>query len=74
MDPLVGIRLRHLEHRPVGDLECGHLEIAQNEQQAIFRRRQRAGAVLAVAATSAWLALDRPLAHMLHKRVVKGWN
>jgi hypothetical protein len=39
MDPLVGLALAHAEQASVHHLEGIGLEVDQNEEQAIFRRR-----------------------------------
>jgi hypothetical protein len=41
VDPLVGLALAHAEQAPVHHLERISLEVDQNEEQAIFRGRER---------------------------------
>ena len=44
MDPLIGFTLAHPEQAPLHHLEAVRLQVGQDEEQPIFRRRQ--GAVL----------------------------
>ena len=71
MDPLGGIRLRHLEHRAVRDLEGCDLEIAEDKQQALLGRGQGRVDIAGIRARSTRFTLHGPIAHMPDKRRFK---
>jgi hypothetical protein len=64
VDPVIGFPLRHPVEPPVVGLGRVLLEVAENEEQAVLRCRQRRVGVGDVGAVLAPLALQRPLSHV----------
>ncbi len=58
MEPLIGVGLGHAEQGCMGNLKRGHFQIAQQEQQTVFGRRQWRVGIGRIG----WFALSRSLA------------
>ncbi|MCU0490480.1 MAG: hypothetical protein MUD01_02635 [Chloroflexaceae bacterium] len=74
MDPLIGFILRHPEELTVKDLQGVVLEVAQDEEQAVFWRWQGTVLVGTVGALRSSLAVQAPHVHMGQKCLLEGWN
>ena len=64
MNPLIGLALAHAEKPSLHHLQAVGLQIRQQEEQPIFRRRQRAGLVDGEATGGAWSTIKAPTTHM----------
>jgi len=58
----------------MGNLKRGNVEIAEQEEQAIFRRRQWPVGRGRLGTRRAWLAFHCPNLHMPHKCLFKGFD
>ena len=72
MNPLIGFALDHPEQAPMHDLERIRFQVDQDEQEAIFRRRQRAVLVYAKLASGPRLPIHPPRRHTGLKRGLEG--
>ncbi len=72
MDPLIGFALAHPEQAPLHHLETVRLQVGENEQQAIFRRRQGAVLIHAKLAGGPGFAIEAPCRHMGVEGVLEG--
>src|SRR5215213_3437015 len=73
MNPLIGFALRQAKHDSMCDLERIGFEIDQNEQQAIFRRWERAIGIGRIASGYAGFAIQAPQSHMHLKGRFNRW-
>ena len=72
MDPLGCFGLAHAKHAPMQQL-CGILlEIDQNEQQPIFRGRQKTVLIGGVASRLPAAPIQGPVGHVLQEGLLKG--
>ena len=71
MDPLIGFALAHTEQAPVHHLEGISLEVGENEEQAIFRGRERTVLVHRGPAGGPRLPIEAPRGHMRLERRLK---
>jgi hypothetical protein len=74
MNPLIRFTLAHTEQAPVHHLERIGLEVGQNKQEPIFRRRQRAVLIDAKLAGRPGFPIEAPRRHMRLERRLEGWN
>src|SRR5439155_2469042 len=72
--PLVGFALAHPEQAPMHDLEGRGFQVNQNEQQPIFRRRERAVLVYRQPAGGPACPIEAPRRHLRQERGLKGWD
>jgi hypothetical protein len=72
MNPLRCLGLAHPEQAPMEQLRGILLEVDQNEQQAIFRSRQRAVLIGRIASRQPAPPMERPFGHVVQKRRLKG--
>jgi len=63
VDPLIGFALDHPEQAPVHHLKRIGLEVGENEEEPIFRRRQRAVFVDGKPASGPRLPIHAPRLH-----------
>ena len=72
MDPLIGLALAHPEQASLDHLEGVGLQIREQEEQPIFRRRQRAGLIDGKPAGGPGRAIEAPLRHVRLKCRLEG--
>src|SRR6266446_10726532 len=70
----MGFALAHTEQASLDDLEAGRLQGREQEEQPVFRRRQRAVLVHAQPAGGAGLPSEAPRRHVGLERRLKGRN
>jgi hypothetical protein len=71
VDPLIGFALPHAEQTALHYLKGVSLQVGEDEEQPIFRRRQGAVLVYAKPAGSPGFSIEAPRAHMRLKRDLK---
>src|SRR2546422_467718 len=74
MNPLIGFTLPHTEEASLDHLEAVRLQIREQEEQPVFRRRQGAVLVHGKPAGGPGLPIEPPRRHMGLKRGLKGWD
>ena len=72
MNPLIGLALAHAEQAPLDDLERIGLERGEEEEQPIFRGRQRAVLIDGKLACRPGFPIEAPRGHMRVERGLKG--
>src|SRR5437899_6662419 len=73
MDPLIGFTLAHAEQAPLDHLERIGFQVGENEEQAIFRRRERTVLVDREPACGPGFPIEAPRRHMrLERRLERG--
>jgi hypothetical protein len=72
VDPLIGFALEHAKQAPMHHLEGVGLEVGQEEEQAIFRCRQRAILVDGKSAGRPGCPIEAPRRHMRLERDLEG--
>src|SRR5499433_601558 len=72
MDPLIGFALAHAEQAPLDHLERIGFQVREDEEQAIFRRRERTGLVHREPTGGARFPIEAPHCKMLLERRLKG--
>jgi len=72
VNPLIGFALDHAEQTPLDHLERIGLEIGEEEEQPLFRRRQGAVVVHAKAASGPRLPIHPPRRHPGVERGLEG--
>jgi hypothetical protein len=70
----MGPALAHAEQPSLDDLERIGLQINQEKQQPILRRRQRTVLVGRVLQSGARLSIGAPMGHVALERGLKGWD
>ena len=70
----MGFALAHAEQASLDDLEAVRLQVREQEEQPVFRRRQRAVLVHAKPAGGAGLPIEAPRRHVGLERRLKGRN
>src|SRR5215510_2591611 len=74
MNPLIGFALPHAEQTSLHDLEGIGLQIREDEEQPIFRRRQRTVFVDGEPAGGPRFPIEAPRRQMRLERRLKGWD
>ena len=74
MNPLMSLALAHAEQPSLDDLERIGLQIDQEKQQPILRRRQRTVLIGRVPPGSARLPIETPVGHVALEGGLKGWD
>jgi hypothetical protein len=74
VNPLIGLTLPHAEQASLHYLEGRGLEVSEQEEQPIFRRRQGAVLVDGKLAGRPGLPIEAPRRHMRLERRLKGWD
>jgi hypothetical protein len=72
VDPLIGFALAHAEQAPVHHLKHIGLQVDQNEEQAIFRGRERTVLIDGKPADDPRLPIEAPRGEMRVERRLKG--
>jgi hypothetical protein len=72
VNPLIGFALAHAEQAPMHHLARRGLEVDQNEEQAIFRRRERTVLVDREPAGGPRFPIETPRGEMRVERGLKG--
>ena len=72
MNPLIGFALPHAEQTSLDHLEAISLQISEQEEQPIFRRRQGAVFVHGKLAGRPGFPIEAPRGHMRLERRLKG--
>jgi hypothetical protein len=70
----MGLALAHAEQPSLDDLERSGLQIGQEKQQPILRRRQRTVLVGRLPPGGARLPIEAPGGHVALERGLKGWD
>jgi hypothetical protein len=74
VDPLIGFALAHAKQPPLHHLERVSLEVGEQEEQPIFRRRQGAVLVYRKPAGGPGFPIEAPRGHMRLERRLEGRN
>jgi hypothetical protein len=74
MNPLIRFALAHAAQAPLHHLERIGLQVGEQKEQPIFRRRQGAVLVDGKLASGAGFPIEAPHGHMRLKRRLKGWD
>jgi hypothetical protein len=74
VDPWIGFALAHAEQASLDDLEAVRLQVREQEEQPVFRRREGAVFVDGKLASGAGFAIEAPRRHMGSERSLEGRN
>ena len=70
----MSLALAHPEQPSLDDLARIGLQVDQEKQQPILRRRQRTVLVSRVSPGRAWLPIEAPVGHVALERGLNGWD
>jgi len=74
VNPLIRFALTHAEQASLDDLERVGLQVGEQKEQPICRRRQGAALVDGKLASGPGFPIEAPRGHMRVKRRLKGWD